>query len=114
MPNNWNHFLADHLLTFRVLPLSADRTSVQTTWLVHEDAAEGVDYDIEHLTRVWIETNDEDRRLAQNNHLGVRSKAYRPGPYAPSEFMLANFTAWYIDKMRNHHDGPAVVSAAAE
>ncbi|MEI4557874.1 SRPBCC family protein, partial [Klebsiella pneumoniae] len=81
-PNNWNHFLADHIIHFRVLPLSAGRTAVRTTWLVHEDAVEGVDYDVERLTRVWIATNDQDARLAQINHEGIASMAYRPGPYA--------------------------------
>lgn len=98
-PNNWNHFLADHILHFRVLPLSADRTAVRTTWLVHEDAVEGVDYDVKHLTEVWIATNAQDAKLAANNHRGIRSKAYRTGPYAPTEFMLTGFTNWYADKM---------------
>ncbi|HEV2677533.1 MAG TPA: aromatic ring-hydroxylating dioxygenase subunit alpha, partial [Aliidongia sp.] len=95
VPNNWNHFLADHIIHFRVLPLSADRTAVRTTWLVHEDAVEGVDYDVRRLTEVWTATNDQDRRLAENNHRGIRSSAYRPGPFAPSEFMLKNFSDWY-------------------
>src|SRR5262249_27427931 len=58
VPNNWNHFLADHILHFRVIPLSANTTAVRTTWLVHEDAVEGVDYDIKRLTEVWTATND--------------------------------------------------------
>lgn len=99
VPNNWNHFLSDHIIHFRVLPLAVDRTMVRTTWLVHEDAIEGVDYDIDRLTRVWIATNDQDRRLAENNHRGIRSSAYRPGPFAPTEFMLNSFTNWYAQKL---------------
>ena len=99
VPNNWNHFLSDHIIHFRVLPLSANRTAVRTTWLVHEDAVEGVDYDIGRLTEVWTATNDQDRILAERNHLGIRSKAYEPGPFAPSEFMLNNFSEWYAGKM---------------
>ena len=114
VPNNWNHFLADHILNFRVLPLSADRTAVTTTWLVHEDAVEGIDYDLEHLTAVWTATNDQDRALAENNHLGIRSKAYRPGPYAPSEFMLTNFADWYVGRMRGYCASHAAVLEAAE
>jgi Rieske 2Fe-2S family protein len=102
VPNNWNHFLADHIIHFRILPLSANRTALRTTWLVHEDAVEGVDYDIETLTSVWRATNTQDARLAANNHLGVASKAYVPGPYAPSEFMLRNFTNWYAGKLAEH------------
>jgi glycine betaine catabolism A len=101
-PNNWNHFLSDHIIHFRVLPLAADRTAVRTTWLVHEDAVEGVDYDIERLTEVWTATNDQDRRLVENNHRGILSKAYQPGPYAPSEFMLNNFCDWYVGKLGDY------------
>jgi Rieske 2Fe-2S family protein len=114
VPNNWNHFLADHIIHFRVLPLSAGRTAVRTTWLVHEDAVEGVDYDVQHLTKVWIATNDQDRRLAENNHRGIRSKAYEPGPFAPSEFMLQNFSDWYAGKMAAYAGKPAPHLAAAE
>jgi Rieske 2Fe-2S family protein len=99
VPNNWNHFLADHIIHFRVLPLSHERTAVRTTWLVHEDAVEGVDYDVNRLTEVWTATNLQDARLASVNHLGIRSKAYTPGPYAPTEFMLTNFTSWYAGKI---------------
>ncbi|MFT3688262.1 aromatic ring-hydroxylating oxygenase subunit alpha [Paenirhodobacter sp.] len=112
VPGNWNHFLSDHIIHFRVLPLSANRTAVKTTWLVHEDAVEGVDYDVRRLTEVWIATNDEDRILAENNHRGILSKAYRPGPYAPSEFMLTNFADWYAGKMADFIGGPRARLAA--
>ena len=112
VPNNWNHFLSDHIIHFRVLPLSANRTAVRTTWLVHEDAVEGVDYDIQRLTEVWTATNDEDRILAENNHRGILSRAYKPGPYATSEFMLRNFSDWYAGKMADHIGGPAARMAA--
>jgi len=111
VPNNWNHFLADHIIHFRVLPLSANRTAVRTTWLVHEDAVEGVDYDVERLTKVWVATNDQDARLAQINHEGIASMAYQPGPYAPSEFMLRNFTRWYAAKMAAHFGSPMAEAA---
>ncbi|GLS19557.1 (2Fe-2S)-binding protein [Labrys miyagiensis] len=114
VPNNWNHFLSDQIMHFRVLPLSAHRTAVSTTWLVHEDAVEGVDYDVGRLTAVWLTTNDQDRQLAENNHLGIRSSAYRPGPYAPSEFLLNNFSDWYVAKMEAYAGSPRPVLAAAE
>ena len=50
--------------------------------------------------------------LAENNHRGIRSKAYRPGPYAPSEFMLTHFTEWYAGKMAAFYGRPPVVMAA--
>ncbi|WID96636.1 aromatic ring-hydroxylating dioxygenase subunit alpha [Bosea vestrisii] len=113
-PNNWNHFLADNIIHFRVLPLSAGRTSLRTTWLVHEDAVEGVDYDVNRLTEVWIATNEQDSDLASVNQRGIRSMAYRPGPYAPSEFMLTHFTNWYARQMEAFAGAPAPLRVAAE
>lgn len=102
VPNNWNHFLSDHIIHFRVLPLSATQTALKTTWLVHEDAVEGVDYDLDTLIEVWRATNAQDATLVAHNQRGVNSKAYTPGPYAPSEFMLTNFTNWYAHKLGEH------------
>jgi len=100
IPNNWHHFLSDHILHFRVLPLGPDRTEVRTTWLVHEDAIEGWDYDPERLSTVWRATNDQDRKLAEENHRGICSPGYEPGPYSEvAEFMAINFTDWYRAKL---------------
>ena len=45
-PNAWFHMLSDHAVVFSVLPLAPDQTLLRTTWLVHPDAVEGVDYDL--------------------------------------------------------------------
>ncbi|PVB63495.1 aromatic ring-hydroxylating dioxygenase subunit alpha [Labrenzia sp. 011] len=95
-PNTWNHFLSDQVLTFRMLPVGPMETEVTTTWLVHKDAREGVDYDLERLTEVWIHTNDEDRRIVQENQVGINSPAYEPGPYSPTqESGVIQFVDWY-------------------
>jgi len=95
-PSTWNHFLPDHSLTFRVTPLSPTETEVTTTWLVHKDAVEGVDYDLKRLTEVWIATNDEDREIVETNQRGIFSPAYVPGPYSPAqESGVTQFVDWY-------------------
>ncbi len=81
-PTTWNHVLIDHATTFRVIPLSATETAVTTKWLVHKDAVEGVDYTVDELIHVWAMTNDEDRRIVEENAFGIRSPAYEPGPYS--------------------------------
>ncbi|WP_295045771.1 aromatic ring-hydroxylating dioxygenase subunit alpha [uncultured Paracoccus sp.] len=97
-PSTWNHFLPDHSLTFRVMPISPTETEVTTTWLVHKDAVEGVDYDLKRLTEVWIETNDEDREIVEVNQQGILSPAYQPGPYSPDwESGVIQFIDWYAD-----------------
>ena len=99
-PNTWNHFLSDHVLNFRVLPISPTETEVTTTWLVHKDAVEGRDYDLTRLTEVWEATNDEDRRVVEENQFGINSPAYEPGPYsARQESGVIQFVDWYVRTM---------------
>jgi phenylpropionate dioxygenase-like ring-hydroxylating dioxygenase large terminal subunit len=111
-PNTWNHFLADHAITFRILPVSATETEVTTTWLVHKDAVEGVDYDLKALTEVWLATNDEDRQVVEENQKGILSPAYEPGPYSPiQEEGVIQFVDWYCAVMgRRLSPRPAMVA----
>jgi Rieske 2Fe-2S family protein len=99
-PNVWAHALADHVVTFAVLPLGVDRTLVRTTWLVHEDAVEGVDYDVEALTEVWRHTNEEDAVFVELTQAGVADPAYEPGPYSTAEGNVDAFVTWYAARMR--------------
>jgi len=95
-PTIWNHVLADHAISFRVLPISPTRTQLTTKWLVHRDAVEGVDYDLKELTEVWLATNAADTRNCQENQIGVNSPAYSPAPYSPvHEAGVTQFVHWY-------------------
>lgn len=100
LPNSWNHFMGDHALAFRVLPLGPQQTMVTTKWLVHKDAVEGVDYDPEHMRKVWDATNDQDRVLAEENQRGINSRAYQPGPYSETyEYGVIDFIDWYAERL---------------
>ncbi len=100
-PSTWNHFLGDHALSFRVLPLSSGETLVTTKWIVPKDAVEGVDYDLDHLTKVWLATNDQDRQLVEETFRGVSSPAYVPGPFSDiAENGVCQFVDWYCDTMK--------------
>ena len=111
-PNTWNHFLSDHVLNFRVLPVSPTESEVVTTWLVHKDAVEGRDYDLNRLTEVWLATNDEDRRVVEENQAGINSPAYEPGPYsAKQESGVIQFIDWYLATMRRAVAAPARLAA---
>ena len=103
LPNSWNHAQSDHLIAFQVRPINATKTEVTTKWVVHKDAVEGVDYDLDNLTYVWDETNKQDRTLAENNQKGINSVVYQPGPYSPTyEFGVINFIDWFSHTMQNN------------
>ena len=83
-------------------------TAVTTKWLVHKDAVEGVDYDLDELTHVWTETNDQDRRIVEENAFGIQSPAYEPGPYSElHEGGVIQFVDWYA-----HFIGPRLAEAS--
>ncbi|WP_146584397.1 aromatic ring-hydroxylating oxygenase subunit alpha [Puniceibacterium confluentis] len=105
-PNNWNHFLSDQGLVFRMTPISPTETEVTTVWLVHKDAVEGVDYDLQRLTEVWVATNSEDRAIVEENQRGIRSPAYVPGPYsAHQESGVIQFVDWYARTLQRRLTG---------
>ena len=97
-PNSWHHFCCDHVVTFSLTPLAADKTLLRTSWLVHEDAVEGVDYDPQNLSAVWRATNRQDGYLSALNHQGIRTDGYRQGPYAPEEKLVENFKGFYVER----------------
>lgn len=100
-PNSWHHFMSDHVVTFSVIPLDAEQSLLRTRWLVHKDAVEGVDYDVENLTSVWTATNAQDSALVGLCQEGARSPAYEPGPYSPhTEMLVEKFSNWYVGRMR--------------
>jgi Rieske 2Fe-2S family protein len=103
LPNSWSHAMGDHLIAFQVVPLGAQKTQVITKWLVHKDAVEGVDYDVEQMRRVWDATNVQDRTLAENSQKGINSMAYQPGPYSETfEYGVVNFIDWFSDTMQKN------------
>ncbi len=103
LPNSWNHMQSDHVVVFRVLPISAQETLVTTKWFVHKDAVEGVDYDVAKLRQVWDATNEQDKRLGEENQRGINSVAYQSGPYSETyEFGVINFLDWYSDKLQEN------------
>lgn len=101
--NGWNHFMGDHIVTAFIIPLSADETLVRTKWLVRKDAVEGVDYDLDKLTSVWIATTGQDADLVARSHAGAKDAAYEPGPYSKfTESHLEDLAHWYVTRMKAH------------
>lgn len=101
--NSWSHFFADHAVISWIIPLAPDRTELRSVWLVNKDAKEGVDYDLERLTEVWIATNQQDADLVTIAQQGVSSIAYQPGPLSEyCETAVDRNIAWYIERLQKH------------
>jgi Rieske 2Fe-2S family protein len=89
-------------VTFRLPPTGPRSTQLRTTWLVPKDAVEGVDYDVDRLTEVWLRTNEQDAALVARTQLAVASPAFVPGPYAPvEEEGVRQFIDWYVRLLKS-------------
>jgi Rieske 2Fe-2S family protein len=100
MPNFWNHSSSDHSVSTRLLPAGPSTTLVTVQWLVHRDAVEGRDYDLDRLLPFWELTSEQDWALCEGNQAGVRSPAFTPGPYSTKrEYNVIRFTEWYLQEI---------------
>ena len=90
---------SDHCVIYRFTPIDLNHTEMDIVWLVQRDAVEGRDYDLGRLTWLWHVTTEADKRIIEHNQLGVRSRFYRPGPYAPMEWASRHFVEWYLGRI---------------
>ncbi len=104
-PHQFAHATGDHVYTFSCMPVGPRESHAFSRWYVHKDAVEGVDYQVPELTELWLKTNDQDKALAENNHCGVLSPGFVPGPYSPEgEALAARLIDWYCDRARDFVD----------
>ena len=90
---------ADHGVIYRFIPRSVQHTDMEVIWLVHADAVEGTDYDVERLTWLWDVTTAEDKKIVEWNQAGVSSRYYEPGPYSLQEPHPRRFVEWYLAEL---------------
>jgi len=90
---------ADHGVIYRFVPRDAQHTEMEVIWLVHEDAVEGTDYDVERLAWLWDITSVEDKRIVELNQAGVNSRFFEPGPYSLQEPYARRFVEWYLSEL---------------
>jgi Rieske 2Fe-2S family protein len=90
---------ADHGIIYRFVPRAVELTEMEVIWLVHADAVEGRDYDVERLTWLWRTTSLEDKRIVEANQAGVNSRFFQPGPYSLQETYARRFVDWYLREL---------------
>jgi Rieske 2Fe-2S family protein len=106
-PHLFAHAAGDHVFVFSCMPVGPRETHVFSRWYVHKEAREGIDYDVTALKELWLKTNAQDKELAENNHRGVLSPGYQPGPYSlEAETLAVRFADWYcahaLDYVASH------------
>jgi glycine betaine catabolism A len=113
LPNFWCHANCDYAMTTRLLPVSPDLTRVEVSFFVDEDAEEGTDYDPETVAHVWKATSEQDWELCENNHAGIKSVAYEPGPFSTlTESSVESFVVWYLARLEGRATHSSVPKSA--
>ena len=91
----------DFATLFTFIPVSTLHTQVELMWLVHKDAEEGKDYNLEEMRWMWDKTTLADKRIIEDNQKGVLSSKYTPGPLSQMEKGLEKFKSWYLKHLEN-------------
>jgi glycine betaine catabolism A len=115
IPNFYMEANCDYAYTSRMTPVSTTMTHFEIAWYVRKDAREGVDYDVDQITKVADATWSQDFRLCEINQLGVNSVKYEPGPYAPAELLSFEYGSvevvgvceqviqWYLSDLQGNY-----------
>ncbi len=89
----------DYVLTHTVWPLAPDRSRVVCEWLFTAEAVAQPGFDPGDMVDFWDVTNRQDWGLCEGAQSGAASRAFRPGPYQPSEDCVHTFDCWYADRI---------------
>lgn len=60
---------------------------------MHRNAVEGLDFDLDKVTRLWGRTLPEDKEISEDNRAGVASPFYRSGLHSREE-NFDEFIGW--------------------
>ncbi|BBZ36905.1 aromatic ring-hydroxylating oxygenase subunit alpha [Mycolicibacterium confluentis] len=80
----WGDFHPDHAMIATCYPTGPTSSEFAAYWLVHEDAVEGVDFEVEDVIGLWATTHPQDAMTLERQQAGIESSAYIPGPYSAS------------------------------
>jgi len=91
LPNLLLSLHPDYVMTHTLWPRAVDRTEIVCELLVQPDAMSRPDFDPDDAVAFWDLTNRQDWHVCEEMQIGLRSKAYRPGPYSYREDLLHGF-----------------------
>jgi len=94
----------DHAVLLRFTPIDTLKTDIELTWVVREDAVEGVDYDVDRIKWLWESTGQADATICENNQKGVNSERYQPGPHSKMEDRIDHMIHWYLRQIAHDPD----------
>ena len=78
----------DYLVAHILRPTACDRTEIVCDFHVHPDELARAGFDLADVVEFWDTTNRQDWHVSELTQLGLKSRAYSPGPYSDREDLL--------------------------
>ena len=104
LPNLLLSLHPDYVMTHTLWPRGVDRTEIVCDWLFHPGAIARHDFDPDDAFAFWDLTNRQDWHVCEQMQLGIKSRAYRPGPYSHREQLLHGFDRLILEREAMHAD----------
>ncbi len=96
-PNLFLSLHPDYVMTHTLWPVATDRTRVICEWHFHRDEMLKPDFQADDAVTFWDKTNQEDWQISELSQLGIKSRAYLPGPYSPREGLPIAFDKMILE-----------------
>jgi len=90
----------DYVMTHTLWPRSVDRTDIICEWHFHPDEMAKANFEGEDAVEFWDSTNREDWGISELSQAGIKSRAYKPGPYSRCESLPRAFDEMVLDRER--------------
>jgi len=89
----------DYAMVHTLRPLAPDRTLISCAFYFDPATVDSPGFDPSDAIDFWDVTNRQDWRVNELTQLGMRSRAYRRGPYSNAEGLLHAFDRHYLGAM---------------
>jgi Rieske 2Fe-2S family protein len=88
----------DYIMTHTLWPRAVDRTEIICEWQFHPTELAKPDFQADDAVEFWDLTNREDWRISELSQAGIKSRAYKPGPYSTREGLLHAFDRMVLER----------------
>jgi Rieske 2Fe-2S family protein len=90
-PNMLLSLHPDYVMFHTLWPRGVDTTQIFCSWLFHPSTLSDPSFHPDDGVEFWDMTNRQDWHICEQSQLGVKSRAYVPGPYSRRESLSVQF-----------------------
>ncbi len=95
----------DYMMTHTLWPRAVDRTEIICEWHFHPSEMAKPGFQAEDAVEFWDVTNRQDWAVSELSQAGIKSRAYKPGPYSTQESLPHAFDQMILQREREAQSG---------